>query len=170
MQEIFERRSIRHYQDQKVAPEIIERLAEAGFRAPSAHNQQVWEVLVIEDRDTLNQLTTASPYYGPLTRCPVALVLLADQSKMTAEPYWQQDMGAMAQNILLEIVSQGLGGVWLGLAPDQERVAEVSRQLNLPQHIWPFAIIALGYPDTEQPVRKRNYTGKLHFETYSQEG
>jgi coenzyme F420-0:L-glutamate ligase / coenzyme F420-1:gamma-L-glutamate ligase len=49
LQAIYERRSIRRYQDKPVARELIERIIEAGCWAPSAHNRQPWHFVVLQD-------------------------------------------------------------------------------------------------------------------------
>ena len=50
---IFERRSVRKYTEQKIAPEKIDRMLRAAMQAPSATNQQPWEFIVIDDKETI---------------------------------------------------------------------------------------------------------------------
>jgi nitroreductase len=58
-------------------------------------------------------------------------------------------MGACAQNILIEAVTQNLGAVWLGIAPVNEREQAVRNIFKLDEKIQPFAIIPVGYPMNE---------------------
>jgi nitroreductase len=67
--------------------------------------------------------------------------------------YWIQDCAAATQNILLEIADQGFGAVWLGVYPREERVEGARALLNLPSHIVPFSLIALGYPAEEKAAK-----------------
>ena len=62
------------------------------------------------------------------------------------DTWWVQDLSAATENILLQIIDEGLGGVWLGWYPDQKRVKAFSETFGLPPHIIPFSLVALGYP------------------------
>ena len=56
-------------------------------------------------------------------------------------------MSAAVENILLEAANIGLGAVWLGIAPDPDRMAAVAVALGSPRGMEPFALIAVGHPD-----------------------
>ena len=77
MKEIFNRRSIRKFKNQSVEKEKIEKLLRAGMQAPSAANQQPWEFIVVENKETLNKLSLMSPYSRLVANSPLTLVLLA---------------------------------------------------------------------------------------------
>ncbi len=150
MNEIFNRRSIRKYKNEPVEKEKIDRLLRAAMQAPSARNQQPWEFIVIDDRETLVELSNVSPYAKMLETAPLAIVLLANEEIMTVPDKWQQDMGAANQNLLLEAVSLDLGAVWLGIAPDVDRVEFIKQLFNLPCNIKAFSIVSIGYPEEGQ--------------------
>ena len=163
MREWFTRRSIRFFQDRPVEPEKIEAMLRAASQAPSAGNRQPWEFLVIHSRDTLERLSGMSEYAKPAGRCTVAVLLLARQQHIM----WQQDMAACAQNMLLEAVYQGLGAVWLGVAPHEPSMAFVREVFALPQGIEPFALIAAGYPeDRQNEYTDRFLPGRVHYEKW----
>ena len=170
MTEIFKRYSLRTYLDQPVEREKIDQLIKAGFQAPSAHNQQAWEVLVLDDAAVLNQLAEVAEWFICLKNSPLAIVTLANENDMARDVMWQQDMAALTQNILLEAVSLDLGGVWLGVAPLEDRMARLRQILDLPEHIRPFSIISLGYPTKERTARPRTYDNKIFFGKYGQTG
>jgi len=149
MNEIFVRRSVRSYTEQFVEEEKIEQILKAGMQAPSAGNQRPWEFIVVRDNDILKKLSVSSPYAGCVDKAQVAIVLLVNHNNLRFSEYTDQDMGACAQNILLEAVSLGLGAVWLGIAPLKEREKAVSDILSLQSNIQPFAIIPIGYPLNE---------------------
>ena len=69
------------------------------------------------------------------------------------QAFWIQDCSAATENILLAAHALGLGAVWTGVYPMDERVAEVSKVLSLPQNIVPLCTIIVGYP-AEQPKPK----------------
>ncbi len=59
---------------------------------------------------------------------------------------WTIDLSASTQNILLEIENQGLGGVWLGVYPEEDRMARVASLIGCDGEIFiPFSIVAFGY-------------------------
>lgn len=146
MREIFERRSVRLYQDQKVESEKIEKLLRAAMQAPSAGNQQESEFLVVTEPSSLQKLSAMSPYSRLIEKAPAAIVLLGNDKRMKFPENWEQDLGAAAENILLEAVHLDLGAVWLGVHPLQERIDAVRAQFNLSQEYRPFGVIAVGYP------------------------
>lgn len=147
------RRSVRAYQDRPVEPEKIEQLLRAAMQAPSAANQQASEFLVIEKRSSLEQLALMSPYSQLLAKAPLAIVLLGNADRMRFAGNWEQDMGAAAENILLEAVELGLGAVWLGVQPEQARIDAIRSQFSLPENLRPFGVIAVGYPTDQNANR-----------------
>ena len=56
MKEIEERRSIRHYKEKEVEPELIEKLLESARLAPSGSNTQPWNFIIVRNRDTIEKL------------------------------------------------------------------------------------------------------------------
>lgn len=166
MKEIFIRRSIRTYKDALVEKEKIDKLLRAAMQAPSAGNQQPWEFIVVQDKDLLNKLSGISPYSKMLAKAPLAIVMLANKNIFRIPEKWQQDMGAATENLLLEAVHLGLGGVWLGVAPVEDRMNAISEIFNLPENILPFAIVSIGYPETEQKFVDRYDASRVHYDGY----
>lgn len=166
MKEIFERRSVRLYQDKKVEPEKIEKLLRAAMQAPSAGNQQGSEFLVVTEPSSLQKLSLMSPYSRLIEKAPVAIILLGNEKRLKFPENWEQDLGAAAENILLEAVHLDLGAVWLGVHPLQERINAVKEQFSLPEEYRPFAVIAAWYPK-DQSANKfvdRWDEDRVHYE------
>ncbi len=167
MEEIFIRRSIRKFTNQAVEAEKIDKLLRAAMQAPSAGNQQEWEFIVVEDKERLAQVAETSPYAKPLAGSGVTFILLADESKMKVPTGWEQDMGAAAENMLLEAVHLGLGGVWFGVATADFVVENVRKLFELPDHIRPFAMISVGYPDGQKNQFIDRYQAeRVHYEKW----
>ncbi|MDF2568096.1 MAG: nitroreductase [Oscillospiraceae bacterium] len=167
MEEIFNRRSIRKFQDRPVEKEKIDKLLRAAMQAPSAANQQPWEFIVVEDKDTLNTLSEMSLYSKSVAGSGVTLVLLANSNDFKVSTAWQQDLGAAAQNILLEATHLELGAVWLGVATADSAVEYIKDLYRLPEHIKPFALIAIGYPDGQKNEFVDRYRAqKVHYEKW----
>jgi nitroreductase len=166
MEAINIRRSVREYKDRPVEPEKIERLLRAAMQAPSAADQRAAEFLAITDKAALEQLSKMSPYSGLLAKAPLAVILLGNTDKMKFPENWEQDLGAAAENLMLEAVELGLGTVWLGTHPDPARTGAVVRQFSLPENLKPYAVISVGYPARADANRfvDRWDPKRVHFE------
>lgn len=146
MQEIFNRRSVRDFSNRKVEREKINRLLEAAMQAPSAQDQREWCFVVVDDPEKQTLLSRVSPYSRMIAKAPVTIAILCDTSKLKSPDYWEQDLGACTENLLLEATHQELGACWMGMAPMQDRMDSISSILRLPDFIKPFALVAVGYP------------------------
>jgi nitroreductase len=167
MEEIFIRRSVRKFTDQPVESEKVDKLLRAAMQAPSAANQQPWEFIVVQDKQKLAEVAKTSPYAKPAAESGVTFVLLADESKMKIPAGWEQDMGAAAENMLLEAVHLGLGGVWFGVATSEIVTENVRKMFELPETIRPFAMISVGYPDgQENKFIDRYQQERVHYEKW----
>jgi nitroreductase len=163
LKEIFTRRSIREYTQQAVPDELVQELLAAAMQAPSAGNQQPWHFIIVTERDQLHALADVLPFGKSLQSAPLGIAVCADLKSARYPDYWVQDCSAATQNLLLAAHALGLGAVWLGVFPLEERVAGVKQILGLPGQVVPLCIVALGYPATRQepPVRRYDET-RLH--------
>ena len=162
MKEIFERVSIRRYTDQPVEDEKILAILRAAMAAPSAGNQQPWEFFVVRDRSRLEELSRVSPYAGCTKAAPVAIVS-AYREKLWAPPYAQIDMSIAMENLWLACGEQGLGGVWLGIAPVEDRMKAVEEIVGIPEGLRAFAVFPLGYPAESRKQQDRFDESRIHF-------
>ena len=159
---VMKRKSIRQYKDKQVGKEVIEKLLTSAMQAPSANNQQPWEYVVVQERETLDKLSKVSRGAWMLSQAPLCITVIMKQdgkSPMMAP----QDCAASVQNILLEAVNQGLGAVWIGVYPIEERTSQVNEILGIKEHTA-FANIAIGYPKDEYEISKRYDPKRVHFE------
>ena len=145
---ILQRRSIRSFSSRLVTDAQIKNIVTAGMYAPSAGNQQGWRFIVIKNRILLDTLSKLSLYATPLKKANVAILILGDKNVKFPQNL-EQDLSACAENILLEITNQGLGGVWLAVSPEKERIEYVKQVLNIQENEYPFCIIPIGYPEKE---------------------
>ena len=162
MKELFERVSIRKYQERPVEREKITVLLRAAMAAPSAGNQQPWEFYVVTDRGKIRALSQASPYAGCAENAPVVIVsVYRDGTRFP--PYVQIDMSIAMENLWLACTAEGLGGVWLGIAPLEERMEAVDHVLGLPEDQHAFALFPLGYSAETRIQQDRFDEGRIHF-------
>ncbi|TRX66275.1 nitroreductase family protein [Carboxylicivirga sp. M1479] len=166
---IHNRKSVRHYTNQKVSAEVLTTLVKAGMAAPTAADKRPWAFVVIEERNVLDSLSTLSPYTKMLEQATAAIVVCGDMDKAldgVARDYWIQDCSAATQNILLAAESMGLGAVWTGVYPIEKRVVEVRNVIEAPESIIPLNVIVLGYPTGEDKPKNKWDESKLHWEKW----
>lgn len=166
MNAIFKRVSVRNYTNQPVEQEKIELLLRAAMAAPSGGNQQPWEFVVVTDDDLRAQLAEVSPYAKPAGRAPLDIVMCMRTEDLRFPEIAEQDMGACAENILLEAVELGLGAVWQGIWPFSERMQGIRDLLGLPESVAAFAIISIGYPGREIEQIDRYDASRVHYNKY----
>jgi len=160
--EIINRRSARSYRDEAVTEEQIEQVLRAAMAAPSAGNQQPWEFVVVTERDLLVKINAVHPHSKMLLEAPAAILVCGDTSREEHADFWIQDCSAAVQNMLLEATHQGLGSVWLGVYPRQDRVTGLKKLFNLPESVIPFAVVALGYAANQPPPVDRYNPNYVH--------
>lgn len=163
MNAIFNRTSVRKYQDKAVEDEKIDLLLRAAMAAPSAGNQQPWEFYVTKNKDILEQLAHCSPYAECLKGASVAIIPCYNKDALRMPEYADIDMSIACENILLEAVELGLGAVLLGIAPLGERMVAVKKVLHAGNHLEPFAIISCGYPQEESEQQDRFDGKRVHW-------
>ena len=162
MDSIFHRISVRKYQDKPVEAEKIEMILRAAMQAPSATNQQPWEFYVVTNKDKLEELSRVTPFAAMTKDAPVAIVP-AYHTDCRIPPFAQIDMSIALENLWLETDAQGLGGVWLWIAPAEERMKAVERILEMPENHRAFAIFPFGYPAEERPQQDRFDPARIHY-------
>ena len=163
MNEIFHRVSIRKYEDKPVEKDKIMQILKAGMQAPSAGNQQPWEFYVVTDKEKIQALAKAHQYAECAAGAPVLIVPVYRKEGLWVPEYAQIDMAIAQENIWLETDSLGLGGVWLGIAPQQDRMNKVAEILALPDNLEAFSIFALGYPAEKKTQQDRYDESRIHF-------
>ena len=146
LETILTRRSIRSYLRKEVSLETVKELLRAAMYAPSAADEQPWHFIVVTDSSLLEQIPAIHPYAGMVGQAPVAVVVCGNPGSERHAGMWVQDCAAATQNMLLAAHAMGLGSVWVGVYPREERMAPLRKLLHIPDTIQPFAILPLGYP------------------------
>lgn len=162
MKAIFERVSIRRYQDRPVEREKILALLRAAMAAPSAANQQPWEFYVVTDREKILALSAVTPHTRFATEAPVVIVPVY-RTSIKAPSYAQIDMSIALENLWLSCSEQGLGGVWMGIAPIESYMKQVEDILQIREGLRAFALFPLGYPAEERSQIDRYDESRIHF-------
>ncbi len=156
---IATRTSIRDYEARPVEKEKVEKMLRAAMAAPTAMNKQPWHFVVVEQRSVLDSLADANPNAKMLLKAPLAIVVCGDMDKVIeggGRDFWIQDASAATENLLLAAHAMGLGAVWTGAYPSEERSKAISATLSLPDNLVPLNMIVIGYP-AEHPQPKDKF-------------
>jgi nitroreductase len=162
--ELFEalevRRSVRKFRtDHPIGDNTLQKILQAGLRAPSAGNEQAWRFIVVRDAHLKKRLATEAGHQAFIQQAPVAIVVVADLRRAGERygdrgrlTYALQDTSAAIENMLLAITALGLGACWVG-AFDEQKASEI---LELSGNLRPVAILPIGAPEEapEAPPRR----------------
>jgi nitroreductase len=165
---ILNRRSYRVYQDKPVPDNVVENLLKAGMFAPSAMNSQPWEFLVIRDAEKKAAISEMSQSWSILKNAPLCMIIMANtggyRSKTTE--FFVQDCASSTMCILLAAEAQGLGGVYLGLYPNESEMQNVRELFGIPAHILPFSVVSIGYPHKPLHPHRTFRKHMVHHDEY----
>jgi len=178
---ILNHRTIRKYTSEKVKPEVLEEILNAGVRASTTGNMQVYSVVVTQDEAGKEKLAPCHFNQPMVKGAPVVLTFCADYNRFNkwcelsnAKPGYDNflsfvtgaiDALLVAQNVCIAAESKGLGICYLGTTTyTADKIIEI---LNLPKGVVPITTITLGYPE-EIPalVDRLPLEGIVHYETY----
>ena len=167
---IITQRAVRNFSDRPIPDEALERILDAGRRAPSSKNTQPWEFVVVTDRERLAVLSRTGRYAGHLADATVAVFFVTeDPANPEALAKVLYDVGHATQSMMLVALELGIGSVHAAVY-ERARAADA---LGLPPGRRCDFAISLGYPAKQglldQPRRKvprRSVEELVHRETW----
>jgi nitroreductase len=165
---IRKRRMVRNYTPDPVPPEAVDRIVDAGLRAPSAGYSQGMGFVVVTEAATRKSIATlaeeeeyvASGFAPWISTAPAHIVITVSESiyreryrepdKLGPDgaeidwpvPYWWVDAGAAMMAVLLAAVSEGLAAGFLGV----HSIRDLAALLDIPEHHSPIGVVTIGYP------------------------
>lgn len=186
------RRMVRNYTGEQVDPEALDRIVDAGLRAPSAGFTQGQSFVIVTDperRTRIAELAGEPEYvargFDPwVSRAPAHIVVCVSEAayheryrepdKTDASgkemewpvPYWWVDAGASLMAILLAAVNEGLAAGFLG-AQSFEGLAEL---LEIPEEVAPIGIVTIGHPAPDRKsssLSRGRRPGTVHHEVWT---
>ena len=169
IENIMARRSISKSKEGPVARETMQTILECGINAPSGQNRQSWEVRVVDNPETMNEIISliaagnpaADPgmIKGCFRGCPTMIFIANDPSY----DFSVIDCGLLSQNIMLSGHALGIGSVCLGSPVRFLRNApEAIAKLGFSEGYTPVICIGMGYPDEAPEAKPRDF-GKVKF-------
>ncbi|XXJ18209.1 nitroreductase family protein [Desulfovibrio caledoniensis] len=160
------RRSIRKFIDKPVPDEMVTQILEAAMMAPSAGNGQPWQFIVVNERKRLDAMVDLHPYVKMVLQAQVGVIVCGDLSKEKYPGYWVQDCAAAMENMLLAVHALGLGAVWTGIYPKEDRVTGYRAMFNIPDHVIPLGFAPIGWPAQQPKSESRFNPKRVHYNTY----
>ena len=158
LEAIRRRRSVRSYTGDPVPREDLEKIVDAARLAPSGHNRQPWEFIVVTDRGVIDQLKTAALW---MENAGAIIAVVME----TSSRFWLEDGSAAVENILIASTALGYGSCWLQ-GYTEPREEEFKELLGIPDDKKLLTLIPLGVP-SEWPTReKKTLSEVLHWERY----
>lgn len=152
---ICARRNVRQYTPEPVSEADLNRIAEAGWRAPSAKNRQPWDFVIVTDKTALQELSTVWRGAGHIAGAPaaIALVMPAPESerRLVTDNY---DLGQATMAMMIAATDLGIGTGHSSVG-DQEKARKI---LGVPDDYLVAFLLGIGYPADRPmtPIRKPN--------------
>jgi nitroreductase len=143
------RRNVRSYTTDPVPDDLLTRIVEAGWRAPSASNRQRWDFVVVTDREQLTELATVWRGAGHIAAAPAAIVLVVPQPEddrfLVLDQY---DLGQATYAMMLAATDLGIGTGHSSVG-DQDKARAI---LGVPStHVVSY-LLGVGYP-ADRPLK-----------------
>ena len=150
------RRSIRKYCDGRIPREKLDRILDAALLSASGRSKRPWELLVVEDRKTLDALADCREHGSSMLRgAGAAIVVVGDED---VSDTWIEDCSIVMANMHLEASACGIASCWIQgrmrMAWDGRSTDEYVRELlGYEDSLQIEAILSLGLPKDASPVR-----------------
>jgi nitroreductase len=138
------RESIRSYSTRTVDKEMLLKILEAGRVAPTGANRQPQRLIVIQGDEGMARLKKAANTF----HAPLVILVCADHKASWKRSYDRKDIADIDASIvtthmMLQATELGLGSVWICHFDP----AVIQKEFNLPDHVEPVNILAIGYAE-----------------------
>jgi nitroreductase len=163
---ICSRRNVRDFAERQIDEAALDRILEAGRRAPSSRNWQPWAFIVVTDRDQLDELSKVWRGAGHVAQsaATVALVIEDNEDQLRRE-ISQYDLGQATMAMMIAAADQGIGAGHSAVE-DQVKAREV---LGLPEDHRVAYLIDFGYP-ADRPLRPIKQPDRRPFDEVVHKG
>jgi nitroreductase len=161
---ITSRRNVRQFAEGAIAEDVLDRILEAGRRAPSSRNWQPWDFVVVTDRDQLRELSKVWRGGGHVADSAATIALVVgDNDDQRRRETAQYDLGQATMAMMIAAADHGIGSGHSAVE-DQAKAREV---LGLPEDRRVAYLVDLGYP-ADRPLKpikqpnRRPFTEVVH--------
>jgi nitroreductase len=149
------RRNVREYTEQLVSDTDLNRIAEAGWRAPSAKNRQAWDFVIVTNKEHLRELSTVWRGAGHIAGAAAAIALVIpeppDERRRVTDQY---DVGQATMAMMIAATDLGIG-MGHSSVGEQDKAKAI---LGVPEGYEVAYLLGVGYPADRplKPIRKPN--------------
>jgi nitroreductase len=165
-QALHTRRSIRSFTGEEIPEDHINKIIGEAMMAPSAGNARPWHFIVIRDKDNLKKIKDINPYAKMADDADAGILICGDPSLEKHPGFFVQDCSAATENLLLAAHGLGLGGVWTGIYPIEERIKGFRKLFDIPESVVPVSLSLFGYPKVIPKSGSRYEADKIHNEKW----
>jgi nitroreductase len=166
LETIFTRRCICRFTAEPVTDKELDTVLRAGFQAPSAHNGQPWEFIIIKDKEKFERISKFHPYAKMVPQAQVCVIVCGNENRQKTTGFMIEDCSAAIENMLLAAHGMNLGAVWCGLYPVPKLTKEMKKLCSLPDFVIPVGMIVLGHKGEEKAPTDRYDAAKIHSEIW----
>ena len=157
---ITSRRNVRSFEDRELSAGDLDRILEAGRRAPSSRNSQPWDFVPVTDREQLRELAKVWRGAGHVAKSAATVALVIprfeeERQRLTA----RYDLGQATMAMMIAAADLGIGAGHSAVG-DQEQARRV---LGLPEDRVAAYLIDFGYP-ADRPLRPLRNPNRRPFE------
>lgn len=154
------RASVRGFKPVEIPRSDLEKILDAGRRAPSGKNVQPFSFIAVTDKETIRALSAPQAF---IAEASALIAIVADSE---ASPYWLEDASAAAAQMLLAIHALGYASVWVeGTLRRKEE--EMKKVLGVPERLRLVIFLPIGAPaSAPSQAAKRPLAEMVHWEKY----
>lgn len=182
IEQLLSHRTIRKYKDTPVEEKTIRRILEAGCRASTTGNMQLYSIVITRDEEMKKALAPCHFNQPMVLNAPLVLTFCADFNRFNkwcklneAEPGYDNflsfvtaaiDALLVAQNVTIAAESEGLGVCYLGTTT--YLASNIIEILKLPKGVVPVTTLTIGWPaEHPEPIDRLPLEAIVHQETYN---
>ena len=172
---IYKRRTIRRFKQDPISLEILKKLIDFARVAPMASNIQGLEFIIVNNAEIREKIFHLVKFAGYLPenqrtpedgRRPTAYIVVLVNTTIK-KSFFEFDIGAAVENILLGAVHYGIGSCWMA----NINAKKIRALFEIPEYYSVKQVISLGYPDEEsvmEPYRDsfkywKDDDGQMHI-------
>lgn len=155
---ISDRYSVRNFKSEHLPQEVIDKILEAGHKAPTGCNYQPQRILVLNTDESMNKLRDCTKcHFG----APTAMLICHNKNESWKRPYdgalsSPVDAVIVATHMMLAAHNIGVGSCWvMHFNPSAMR-----KEFNIPENIEPVALLVMGYPSEEAKPLELHYKNR----------
>ncbi len=140
------KRAVRKFEDKALPEDVVHAILNAGRRAQSSKNEQVWQFIAIRDKAILQALSECGKYAGHLAGAALAVALVIPDPTVKFQTLF--DSGQAAAYMQLAAWELGVGSC-LASIYEMEKARGI---LGFPADLYADIIISFGYPAEEEKL------------------